>query len=120
MVNNKSIEELNDIKIFKQALEQEKICFEENRKHFNRWNILKLVMGYSAISILVCIMLICGFVIFNHAKFSEEIVLACLVALFTDIIGLMIAIYKIVLKENNITDFIPVTKRKNIDRANGT
>jgi hypothetical protein len=112
MISNKSIEELNDIKVFKQALEQEKICFEESRKHYNRWNILKLIMGYSAIAILICIMLICGNVIFNYTRFSEKIIFSCICALFTDIVGLMVAIYKIVLKENNISEFKPITKRE--------
>jgi hypothetical protein len=112
MNNNKSIEELNDTKLFKQALEQEKICFIESRKHYIRWNLLKLVMGYSAIVILICIMLICGIVIFNYTRFSERIIFSCICALFIDIVGLMVSIYKIVLKENNISELKPITKRE--------
>jgi len=109
---NKTVEGLNEIKAFKQALEQEKICFEENKKHFIRWNILKLIMGYSALFVLVCIMFICGFVILNHSNFNEIILISSIGVLFTDIVLLMFTIYKIVLKENNIDDFKPITKRK--------
>jgi hypothetical protein len=112
MKNYKSVEELHDMEVFNQALEQEKICFEESRKHYNRWNILKLVLGYSAIAILICIMFICGFIIFNYTKFSDEIILSCICALFIDIVGLMVSIYKIVLKENHISEFKQTTKRE--------
>jgi len=108
----KPIDDLNDIKAFKQALEQEKICFEENKKHFIRWNILKLIMGYSALLILICVIFICGFIIINHSNFTEKVLIFSVSVLLLDLVLLMITIYKIVLKNNNIDDFKPITKRK--------
>jgi hypothetical protein len=103
---------INDIEVNNEALRQERICFDDTRLHFNRWIILKLIMGYSALAILVCIMSICGFVVFNYSKFNDKIILCCIGVLFTDIVGLMITVYKIVLRENNLQEFKPITKRK--------
>jgi len=52
---------------------------------------------------LLCVIGICGFILFNSAAFPDFTVKAAGAALFLDVLGLLISVWKIVLKPDFLT-----------------
>jgi uncharacterized membrane protein YqjE len=93
-----------------ERLRQQQETFDQKRKHDSRWFWLKLVMGYSAILLLLAILIISCFIIFNHEYFPERIVNWAAPSLFVDILGLIFTVWKVVLSPNDSTKLEPVIK----------
>ena len=107
MANNTGV-----IKVSKaaEALRQESETFEQRKKHDRQWFCLKLIMGYAAIVLLVGIFAICAAIILNYQKYDTKIVGWAGPCLFTDILGLIFTVWKVVLNPNFTTKLEPVTK----------
>jgi hypothetical protein len=69
-------------------------------------------MGYSSIVLLFTVIVICSLVLFNNTKFSEFTTKAAGAALFTDVVGLLISVWKVVLKPDFITKLTPETQEE--------
>ncbi|MCD8455222.1 hypothetical protein LNJ08_12555 [Tenacibaculum finnmarkense genomovar ulcerans] len=93
-----------------ERLRQQQETFNQRKLHDSRWFILKLLMGYSAILLLVSILVISCIIIFNHESFPESIVNWATPALFVDIIGLIFTVWKVVLNPTQTTKLEPVTE----------
>ena len=92
-----------------EKLRQEKETFDQRKEQENRWFKLRLIMGYSAVVLLAAIMVVSSFIVLNHQKFPGAVVTAAGGALFGDVLGLLICVWKIVLNPSFITKLAPAT-----------
>lgn len=92
-----------------ERLRQEKETFEQRRQQEDRWFSLRLRMGYTAIFLLPSVAAISAYIILNSSEFSTATVTTATSALFVDVLGLMAAIWKVVLNPESITKLGPVT-----------
>lgn len=93
-----------------EQLRQERETFDQAKQHEGRWFVLRLVMGYSAVLLLGAIMVIASYVLFNSSVFPASVVTAAGAALFVDVLGLLIAVWKIALNPNFYARLAPVTQ----------
>lgn len=93
-----------------EQLRQERETFDQAKQHEGRWFVLRLVMGYSAVLLLGAIMAVASYVLFNSASFPASVVTASGAALFVDVLGLLIAVWKIALNPNFYARLAPVTR----------
>jgi len=92
-----------------ESLRQQRETFEQRREQENKWFSLRLRMGYTAVVLLPAVAIISGYVILNPASYSTATVTAATGALFVDVLGLMGAIWKVVLNPDTVTKLDPVT-----------
>ena len=92
-----------------EQLRQERETFDQAKRHESRWFILRLVMGYSSVLLLAAIMVIASYVLFNGETFPEGVVTVAGAALFIDVLGLLVAVWKIALNPNFYARLGPVT-----------
>ncbi len=92
-----------------EKLRQEKETFDQRKEQENRWFKLRLIMGYSAVVLLAAIMVVSSFIVLNYKEFPAFVVTAAGGALFGDVLGLLICVWKIVLNPNFMTKLEPAT-----------
>lgn len=73
------------------------LAFEAKHGH------LRLAMGYAALLLLILILLFAMFVILNHASFPPSVVASANRSVFAGILGLLILVWKAVLKPSSHT-----------------
>jgi hypothetical protein len=93
-----------------ERLRQQQETFNQKKRHDSRWFWLKLIMGYSAIFLLLTILIISCNIIYKYKEFPETIVNWAAPALFTDILGLVFTVWKVVLNPNISTKLEPEIK----------
>jgi len=93
-----------------ERLRQERETFDQHKSHENRWFVLRLVMGYTAVILLLSIIGICVCIFLNYAVLPPAVVAAASAALFADVVGLVIAVWKIVFNPDFMTKLAPVTQ----------
>jgi thiosulfate reductase cytochrome b subunit len=93
-----------------ERLRQQQETFNQKKKHDSRWFWLKLIMGYSAVLLLLAILIISCIIIFNNKDFPDKIVNWAAPALFVDILGLIFTVWKVVLNPNVSTKLEPEIK----------
>jgi hypothetical protein len=93
-----------------EQLRQERVTFDQATQHEGRWFILRLVMGYAAVILLAAIMVVASYILFNGSQFPMTVVTAAGGALFVDVLGLLIAVWKIALNPNFYARLGPVTQ----------
>jgi hypothetical protein len=93
-----------------EQLRQERDVFDQRKKQESRWFALRLCMGYSSIILLFVVIVICAVVLFNNSQFPQFTVKAAGAALFADVVGLLISVWKVVLKPDFITKLTPETQ----------
>jgi len=99
--------------IIEQAMEklrQEQETFNQQKLHENRWFSLRLGMGYASIILLISIMSITSFILINNTDFPNAVVVSAGGALFVDVLGLLVGVWKIALNPNYMTKLSPVTQ----------
>lgn len=99
-----------DIERASERIRQERETFDQRKKQDSQWFILKLIMGFTSILLLAVVLVISAFVLLNHEVFPKSVVGYAGVALFVDILGVIISVWKIVLNPNSITKLDPVIK----------
>ena len=82
----------------REELRRQREVFHQRRTHATRWFTLRLVMGYSAIVLMTFIMLGAFYILIHSTRFPAEVVTSACAALFIDTLGLLVTIWKIVLK----------------------
>jgi hypothetical protein len=110
MANN----DITPIKIERamEQLRQEREVFDQRKKQAGRWFILRLSMGYASIVLLFVVIFICSLVLFSGSKFPDFTVKAAGAALFADVLGLLISVWKVVLKPDSVSKLTPETQEK--------
>lgn len=111
------VDDLTPIKIERatEQLRQEREVFDQRKAQEARWFVLRLTMGYSSVALLLAVMVLCGLVLFDSQRFPEFTVKAAGAALFVDVLGLLIGVWKIVLKPDFITKLTAETKEELAD-----
>jgi hypothetical protein len=102
--------ELNEDNRLKENLRQEIETFNQNKSQQSRWFNLRIRMGYTALVILLAVVVSSFYIIFNYRLFPEKVVYIAAVALFADIVGLIISIFKIILNPGLTINLAPVTE----------
>ena len=92
-----------------EQLRQERETFDQARRHESLWFCLRLVMGYASVVLLAAIMIVASLILFRASQFPITVVTAAAAALFADVLGLLIAVWKIVLNPNFYASLAPVT-----------
>lgn len=93
-----------------ERLRQEMETFNQRKLHESRWFSLRLVMGYSSVVLLTFIMAIASYILLRSSAFSATVVASAGAALFVDVVGLIVGVYKIVLNPEFMTKLAPVTE----------
>lgn len=104
-----SSERLNK-RITEEALRQEVETFEQLKCHDRLWFMLRLRMGYSAVLILLAVLITALIIIFNSNDYPDIVVSWAGPALFIDILGFIFTVWKVVLNPNFATRLTPLTK----------
>jgi hypothetical protein len=94
-----------------ERLRQERETFNQRKSHEERWFSLRLRMGYAAVVMLPSIAVFCGSVLWSHDGYPTGIVTAAGTTLFADVVGFMIAVWRVVLSPAAVTRLEPVTGR---------
>lgn len=92
-----------------EKLRQEKESFNQRRFQDSLWFVLRIIMGYSSIILLFSIVVICCIIIFNSKMYPTNVVIIVSSALFIDIVGLIICVWKIVLNPKTFSQITPTT-----------
>lgn len=93
----------------KQRLQQEYEVFQQYKQQESQWFRLRLVMGYSSIVLLSIVMTICIHILLNHKLFPNLVLSSAGAALFVDLLGLLIAVWKIVFSSDFTNKLSPTT-----------
>jgi uncharacterized membrane protein YqjE len=94
-----------------ERLRQERETFEQRKRQEERWFVLRLVMGYSAVVLLASIMGVSSFILLNAKDFAStpNVATGAGAALFADVLGLLGGIWKIALNPSFLTKLAPIT-----------
>lgn len=92
-----------------ERLRQESETFNQRKSHEERWFRLRLSMGYASVVLLPTIVVICSFILYRYESFPGSVLAAAGSALFVDVVGLMLAVWKIVLNPGSVTKLDPVS-----------
>jgi hypothetical protein len=92
-----------------EQLRQEREIFDQRKLHEARWFYLRLVMGYSSVVLMTAVMLIAAYILINSSQFSAAVVTSAGAALFVDVLGLLIGVWKIALNPTFISKLTPET-----------
>lgn len=92
-----------------ERLRQERETFEEHRKQGARWFLLRLLMGYAAAVCLPLVAILCAWIILHPDLYNGPTVVAATSALLVDVLGLLIATWKLVLNPGSSPKLAPVT-----------
>jgi hypothetical protein len=95
-----------------EQLRQERETFNQVKNQAARWFLLRLVMGYSAIILLCAVMFVASYVLMHAPDYTKEVVVAAGAALFVDVIGLLVAVWKIALNPGFHATLSPVTREE--------
>ena len=93
-----------------ERIRQERETFDQRKRQDSQWFVLKLIMGFFAVILLAAVLCLSFYILLNNEKFSNSVVASAGVALFVDILGLIVSVWKIVLNPTSITKLEPVTK----------
>lgn len=104
--------ELNPVIIERasEQLRQERETFDQAKSQEHWWFILRLMMGFSSIVLLVAVMVVSVYILFNHTEFPAAVVTAAGAALFVDVLGMLIGVWKIALNPKSVTKLQPTTQ----------
>lgn len=95
-----------------EKIRQESETFNQLKKHDREWFILRLAMGYCSIAILLGILGISGWILFHYQSFPEGVVTSAGIAMFGDVLGVIVTIWKVVLNPEFSTKLQPTIKDK--------
>lgn len=98
-----------------ERLRQQRETFNQRKAQQERWFSLRLRMGYTAMVFLPTIGALCGYIIV-HGN-TASVVISAGATLFTDILGVFAAVWKVVLNPVSITPVEPITEMPAIELA---
>lgn len=93
----------------REALRQEAETFDQRKSHGERWFTLRERIGNAAIIFLSVIAVFCMGVILAWQYFPTAVVIGASGALFTEVVGLVVGVWKTVIKPSSIPQLEPVT-----------
>lgn len=116
MTNNS---ELNPVIVERasEQLRQERETFDQAKAHDQWWFVLRLVMGFSSVVLLVAVMVVSVYILFNSADFPVQVVTAAGASLFVDVLGMLVGVWKIALNPESVSKLQPTTQSSIPDAA---
>lgn len=93
-----------------EQLRQERETFDQAKKHDSLWFILKLIMGFVSVLLLICVMIVTVYILFNAIDFSLAVTNLAGAALFVDVLGMLIGVWKIVIAPDSSSKLQPTTQ----------
>jgi len=93
-----------------EQLRQERETFDQAKTHDQWWFILRLVMGFSSVVLLVAVMVVSVYILFNSIDFPVQVVTAAGAALFVDVLGMLLGVWKIALNPRSVSKLQPTTQ----------
>ena len=94
-----------------EQLRQERETFDQRKKQSERWFTLQLMLGYIAGFFLPAVLIFCVYIFMNYKEFSNTVVVFAGSALLLDIVGFLISVGKIVLRDRLATRLEPIRSR---------
>lgn len=92
-----------------EKLRQERETFDQNKKHDEYWFFVKITMVGCSIFIMVFILGVVSFILFNPKSFSETTVTIATVGLIGDIIASCASIWTLAMNPDSISKLKPIT-----------
>jgi hypothetical protein len=92
-----------------ERLRQERETFDQKKAQDQRWFLLRFVMGSASVVVLLAIIAFCGFIILNYKDFPGPVLTIAVSALLVDVLGAMLAIWKVVIGSRTPDALAPVT-----------
>lgn len=104
--------EINPIMIERasEQLRQERETFNQAKNHDQWWFMLRLVMGFSSVVLLIAVMVISVYILFKSSDFPLSVVTSAGAALFVDVLGMLIGVWKIALNPRSVSKLQPITQ----------
>jgi len=93
-----------------ELLRQERDTFDQQKREAHTWFLLQVVVGYTSVFLLAFILAVSTYILINNKVFSATVVTSAGGAIFVDILGLLIGVWKIVLNPGSVTKLEPVTR----------
>ncbi|HDZ1111612.1 hypothetical protein [Klebsiella pneumoniae] len=109
MTNNA---ELNPVIVERasEQLRQERETFDQEKSHDHLWFMLRLVMGFTSVILLIVVMVVSVYILFNSASFPKSVVAYAGAALFVDVLGMLIGVWKVALNPKSTSKLQPTTQ----------
>src|ERR1700722_18563531 len=79
-----------------EQMRQKRLTFRQWQSQNHSWFRLRLLTAYAAIVLLSLILFLCGWILLRASAFPDSVVWAASGALFADILGLLVGIWKVV------------------------
>ena len=97
-----------------ERIRQERETFDQRKKHEKLWFNLRLILGYLSILVLAAILIVSSIIIFDNKNYPPSLVTSAGIALFADILGLIVTVWKVVLNPEFSTKLEPVSDNEDI------
>jgi hypothetical protein len=94
-----------------EQLRQERETFDQLKSHDGWWFFLAISAGFTAVIALVVIMIFAIYVMTYYDQFPTTVVSFASAALFADVLGLVVMIWKVVVNPRAEKMLAPVTKQ---------
>eukprot|EP00998_Keelungia_sp_KM082_P010391 NODE_6589_length_630_cov_7.045726_g6566_i0.p1 GENE.NODE_6589_length_630_cov_7.045726_g6566_i0~~NODE_6589_length_630_cov_7.045726_g6566_i0.p1 ORF type:complete len:131 (-),score=5.39 NODE_6589_length_630_cov_7.045726_g6566_i0:119-511(-) len=91
-----------------ERLRQERETFDQRKEQEAKWFSLRLLMGYIAALTLPGVGVVAGYILINSNLFGDAVVTSAGAALFVDVLGLIAAVWKVVLNTGSVTRLEPI------------
>ena len=98
-----------DLATAAERLRQERETFDQNKLHEERWFVLRLRMGYAATIMLPAIAVVSALIVLRPEAYSAATITGATGVLFTDVVGLLVSVWKVVLNPSSTPKLSPVT-----------
>lgn len=93
-----------------EQLRQERETFDQEKSHDHLWFILRLVMGFTSVILLMVVIVVSVYILFNSSDFPVSVVTSAGAALFLDVLGMLIGVWKVALNPNSASRLQPTTQ----------
>jgi hypothetical protein len=92
-----------------EQLRQESETFAQRKWQDRWWFLLRLSMGAMAVVLLPSIAGAALIILYQHSSFPASVVVTASSTLFVDVVGIILAIWKLVIGAGSVTQLAPVT-----------
>ncbi|MBL7487625.1 hypothetical protein I6A60_13615 [Frankia sp. AgB1.9] len=94
-----------------EALRQQIEVFERRKSQDRIWDAMRLVMAAASIFLMMFVVIICAWIIFQSRNFSQETVAIATSAILVDVLGAIISIWRSIIGKEGPGRLAPVTSR---------
>lgn len=88
-----------DLQRAAESLRQAQETFDQRKAHVERWFKMRLTMGWVAVILLPTIFIVTTYIVFNDEQFPAAAVSAASGALFLDVLGIVVFVWRVVFSE---------------------